>query len=231
MIAASPGRDGARVLGAILTLLIAAEGAAAQVVGWSIGFVSSGVDWVYPPPPPSDYPVIVGASSNTDRRSVTLAASVRQELRGWLSVESGLRVVPKGFEVTGPTFHMVYAEVPLLGVLHTGYGPGLLAEGGMVMGVRVHCRRFFRGVDGPHRDGCGRFTSERYDLRPLRRTDLSWSVGLGARLGDPDRGWLGVVARLQRSLIDLDPGEAGRKMVNRVLTVSLFFERPRPVRR
>ena len=220
-----------RVLGAILVALVAAEGASGQMLGWSVGVVSSGVEWLYPPAPPSDYPVIIRSSSNTDRRSLTLAGSVREEFRDWFSVQSGLRIVPKGFEVTGPTFHMVYAEVPALGVLHTGRGSGFFAEGGVLLGVRLHCRRFFRGVDGPHEDSCGRFTSERYDLRPLRRIDLSWDVGVGARLGGPDEGWWGVVARLQRSFIDLDPEQTGRKMVNRVLSVSLFFERPRSARR
>ena len=215
-----------QIIVVLLVALASAEGGAAQSLGSSIGFSSSGVDWLYPPPPPSDYPQIIGSSSNTDRQLVTVAGSVREELTGWFSVGSGLRIVPKGFEVTGPTFHMVYAEIPVIGMLHTGRGPGFFAEGGALLGARVHCRRFFNGADGPHEDGCGRFTSERYDLRPLRRADLSWTLGLGARLGGPDVGWWGLVARLQRSFIDLDPEETGRKMVNRVFTVSLFFERP-----
>ena len=215
-----------RILGACILLALCADGVEAQHVGWSIGFSSSGVDWLYPPPAPSDYPQIIGGSSNTDRKSVTVAGSVRHELRSWFSAGSGLRLVPKGFEVTGPTFHMIYAEVPVLGMFHTGRGSGLFAEGGGLIGARIHCRRFFTGVDGPHEDGCGRFSNASYDLTPLRRVDLSWVVGLGARLGSPSDGWWGVVARLQRSFIDLDPEQRGETMVNRVLTISMFFERP-----
>lgn len=216
-----------RLVGLLLVLGVVAEDADAQIFGGSLGVTSSGVEWLYPPPPPSDYPVATGASSNTDRRSITVAGSVRTELSSWFSVRSGLRVVPKGFEVTGPTIHMVYAEVPLVGMLHTGRGAGLFLEGGVLLGVRAYCRRFFDGADGRHEDDCGRFRNERYDLRAIRRSDLSWNLGAGVRLGSPEDGWFGLVARLQRSLVDIDPGDTYSKMVNRVFSVSLFLERPR----
>lgn len=216
-----------RLVGLLLVFGVVAEGADAQIFGGSLGVTSSGVEWLYPPPPPSDYPAVTGASSNTDRRSVTVAGSVRTELTSWFSAQSGLRVVPKGFEVTGPTFHMIYAEVPLVGILHTGRGAGLFLEGGVLLGVRAYCRRFFDTAQGRHEDDCGRVVrEERRDLRSIRRSDLSWNLGAGVRLGSPEEGWFGLVARLQRSLVDIDPGDPGSKMVNRVFSVSLFLERP-----
>ena len=216
----------------VLISLAPASDIYAQVLGVSLGVTSSGVDWTYPPPPPSDYPRIIGLSSNTDRRSVTVAGTIRTDVWRWLAVQTGLRVVPKGFEVTGPTFHMIYAEVPLLGILQTGTGRALFIEGGLVLGVRGYCRRFMRTVDGFHEDNCGAVTtSYGRDLMPLRRWDLSWNLGPGLRLGADDR-WIVLVVRAQRSFVGIQPDVKPRRMLNRVLSFSVGLEwRVGPARR
>jgi hypothetical protein len=58
----------------------------------------------------------------------------------------------------------------------------------VLVGVRVHCERFFHGVAGRHEDDCGDFESRRYQLDGIRWLDLSWTLGIGARIGSADKG-------------------------------------------
>ena len=189
----------------------------AQVIGVSIGRTSSGVDWV--PPGGSGF----SASSNTNRRSVSIAAAIGFGVHSWLSAETGLRLVPKGFEVTGPTFHMRYLEMPLLAVWRPTSGAGPFLETGIVAGWRVECRRFFPSVFGFHEDDCGPSRIGSRDLAPLRSWDISWDVGLGARL-PVGAGWLVGRIRYQRSLFDIQPSGFDR-MLNRVATFSIGYAR------
>ena len=189
----------------------------AQIVGVSLGRTSSGVEWLYPP-----NSTLIKTRSNTDRHSLTIGAAARSEVWSWLSVGSGLRLVPKGFEVTTPTFHMWYLEVPLLGVIQTGSGSGVFVEGGLLLGWRALCRRFMQTVDGFHEDHCGSArTSYGRDLVPIRKWDVSWNAGVGARFPWA-AGWLVGALRAQRSVFDIEPAER-TKMVNRVMTFSLGY--------
>ncbi len=208
------------LLGSVVLATVSVGNVQAQVIGVSIGRTSSGVDWVVPPPPPG---LLGGFSSNTDRRSVSIAAAIRFGFHSWLSAETGLRLVPKGFEVTGPTFHMRYLEMPLLAVWRVTSGAGPFLETGVVAGWRVECRRFFPSVSGFHEDNCGSArTAYGRDLEPLRRWDLSWDVGLGARL-PVGAGWLVGRIRYERSLFDIQPSGFAR-MLNRVGTFSIGYD-------
>ena len=208
----------------ILAAVVAAP-VAAQSIRVEVGRASSGVSWLYPPPSPSAGGVqVVSGSSNTDRRAFTIAASARWGLATWLSWETGLRLVPKGFEVTGPTFHMLYAEVPLVAVLQTGPAGGVFLEAGVIPGLHVRCRRFMQTVSGAHEDDCGPTTTAYgRDLEPLRRWDLSWGIGVGGRI-PLGNGRIVLTARGQWSLIDVQPAVANEKMVNRVWMLMAGYE-------
>lgn len=207
-----------------LALIVGAE-LEGQSLRLTIARTSSGVDWIHPPPSAhSSRFEITGASSNSDRRGLAVSLSGKKSLARWFALESGLQVIAKGFEVTGPTFHMQYAEVPLIGVLQIGRDVGLFVEGGVVAGLRVRCRRFFEAVDGFHEDGCGTaMTSYGSSLAPLRRSDLSWLVGVGGRMA-LGQGQMVFTARRQRSLIDIQPAVPNEKMVNRVHILALGYE-------
>ena len=135
---------------AVTCQIVFASAAVGQTISLVIGRTTSGVDWVYPPPPPSPYPQSVGASSNTARRAFALAGSFRKAFWPWLAAEGGLRVVPKGFEVTTPTFHMLYVEAPLVALLQTGPAAAFFVEGGLILGFRVRCKRFMNTISGFH---------------------------------------------------------------------------------
>lgn len=190
----------------------------AQVIGVSIGRTSSGVDWLYPPGGS-----VISGSSNTNRRSVSIAAAIGFGVHSWLSAETGLRLVPKGFELTGPTFHMRYLEMPLLAVWRATSGAGPFLETGVVAGWRVECRRFFPSVFGFHEDDCGPSRTGSRELAPLRWWDISWGVGLGARL-PLGAGWLVGRIRYQRSLFDIQPSARYARMLNRVGTFSIGYD-------
>lgn len=196
-----------------------------QSLRFAVARTSSGVDWIYPPAPAdSDGYYFVRGSSNTDRSGLAVSLSIRKSLAPWFALESGLQAVAKGFQVTGPTFHMTYAEVPLVGILQTGRDAGVFVEGGAIIGLRVRCRRFMDTVDGFHEDGCGaEATSYDRALAPLRRSDLSWTLGFGARLA-LGAGRLVFNVRSQRSLVDIQPAGSNGKMVNRVHMLALGYE-------
>jgi len=155
---------------------------------------------------------------------IALAASIRSNQATWFAAETGLRLVPKGFEVTGPTLHMRYLEVPVVAVLQSGPGAGVFLEGGLVAGLRVQCRRFMQTISGFHEDECGSATTESgLSLEPLRRWDVSWEVALGGRIAAP-HGRILLTARRQRSLVDIQPDVPTEKMVNRVWMLVAGYE-------
>ena len=197
---------------------------AVDVAVRDVGGTSSGVSWLYPPPSSIGDGQIAGASSNTDRRAIAVAVSIRSSPATWFAAETGLRLVPKGFEVTGPTIHTRYLEMPLIAVLQTGPTDGLFVEGGLVGGLRVQCRRFAQTVSGFHEDGCDSATlGSGIELEPLRRWDLSWDAAVGGRVA-LGTGRVLLTARFQRSLLDIQPDDSGRKMVNRVWMLVAGYE-------
>ena len=206
------------VLAAVLTASVDA-----QTIRIDVGRTSSGVAWLRSPPTPCEGGCMGKRYSSTDRKSFTISATFRHSLRTWLAGEVGVGLVPKGFEVTSPTFHMLYLEAPLAGVLHTGPAGGLFLDWGIVLGVRVACRQFMPTVSGYHEDGCGRtITAYGRELEAIRRWDMSWRLGVGGRVPLP-RGRLVATISGQSSLVDIQP-DALRKMVNRVIVFTLGYE-------
>ena len=200
----------------------------AQTVGFGGGSTVSRVRWLYPPPDAENGFVIVEGSSHRDRTGTGFYASFRFDPLPVLGAETGLRLVSKGFEVTEPTFEITYLEIPMLGIVQTGPGWGLFAEGGLVVGFRAQCKRFFNGVLGYHEDGCGRAQHGPLDLAPLRRWDVSWDLGVGLRFPLPVGRIVGAV-RKQQSIFDLMPDEpydTRSRMVNRVTSWSIGYELP-----
>jgi len=200
-----------------------ASAAQAQAIRLEVGRTSSGVRWLLPRPEDPRPGQVLGGASNTDRRSFYLAGRARLDATPWLGLETGLGLVPKGFEVTGPTFHMLYLEVPLVAVLQTEPTGGFFAEVGVSLAYRARCRRFFRTSGGLHEDGCGAETVGALELDPLRAVDVSWTLGGGVRL-HAGPGAFVATARVLTSLIDIQPAESGDKMINRVQLIGLAYE-------
>ncbi len=199
----------------VLFFVLIASGASAQTFRVELGRSRSSVAWLWDTPEDCEG-CAISAASNTDRTAFTGGLLVRFDRGAAWGLETGLRFVPKGFEVTGPTFHMLYAEVPLVGVLQALPDRGPFAEGGVVVGLLAACRRFMDTSAGFHEDGCGRVTTAYgRELEPLRRWDASWAVALGIRVPTP-RGALTASFRMERSIFDIQPGEASEKMENRV---------------
>lgn len=209
---------------ALVAVLALPRVASGQVFSGSVGVASSSVEWIYPGPSNPPPGVVTRAFSGKNRRSMTVAVGAQFALTSWLAIRTGVGLVPKGFEVTGPTVQMQYLEVPALVVLQTGRRGRLFVEGGLVGGFRASCRRFFGTATGTYQDGCGSSTYQGNVLPPIRTTDVSWDLGVGVRLASFAGGRWGVVAQREESLRDIQPGDYG-KMVNRVATLSLFYER------
>lgn len=187
---------------------------AGQIIGITAGRTSSGVVWIFPPGGFDRW------SSNTNRTSFTVAATVRKSWGQFVAAESGLRLVPKGFEVTGPTIHMLYAEVPLLAVIQTGPGVALFAEGGLLLGLRAHCRRFSGRGTSFREDGCG---DEGQYRDALRWWDVSWDLGWGIRV-PWGKGRIVLSGHRAGSLVDIQPASPGARMLNRVVTMVAGYE-------
>ena len=186
-----------------VALAVGGKPTAAQIDGWSIGRTWSGMV--------TEYSDGMSSSSARDRRLV--AVGISKQLKDWTPVQlsSGLRLTPKGFEVTGPTYQMEYFEIPLVASLNSGPGLGGFVHGGFLGGVRVHCRRRV----GREWHGCGGEDS-------LSWWDLSWELGAGIQLRGDDRGAFRLFVRYARSIIDVKREAAGRSH-NRVVTAGMAF--------
>lgn len=177
--------------------------AAGQIDGWWIGRTWSGMD--------TEYSDGYSSSSSQDRRLLAMGISTQLKDLPPVQLSSGLRLTPKGFEESGPTYQMEYLEIPLLASLESGPGLGGSVDVGFLGGVRVHCRRRSREVW----EGCG-------GEHPLSWWDLSWELGAGIQHRRDDGGAVGVFVRFARSLLDVRRKDAGRSH-NRVVTVGLAF--------
>ena len=141
--------------------------------------------------------------------------------RGPFNFDTGLRLVAKGFEVSGPTIHSEYLEVPFT-ASYGRRGSGPFFSIGPYLGVRVHCTRSARTAQGTVSDGCGRMESP-LDWTPIRRFEVGGQLDVGLRLEAPTGGAFMLGAGFARSLTDLEAEEWGRTR-NEVVTLWIAFD-------
>jgi hypothetical protein len=166
------------------------------------------------------------ASSNGDRVGLSIGPHARLRLHRALSLGAELIVTRKGFERTQPTVHATYVELPLLAIVEvTSPDPALQPYVGLgVSGaVMLGCRRFMLGVDGYHRDACGRATASNIELGKLRRIDVLREARLGVRFAGRSQS-VALEARYATGLVDVDP-ERPDDWRNVTSGVSLRYER------
>jgi len=163
-----------------------------------------------------------GWQGNTNRRLFTVWVSKHLADRGPAKLDVGAHLVAKGFEVTGPTIHSEWVDVPLTVTL-PGRGSGLFFSFGPYLGLRVRCSRSARTAIGPVDEGCGRYEEGPLEWDPIRRWDAGFRADVGVRVSNEARGAIMVGAGMSRSLIDLRPEDAGRTR-NEVVSIWMAFE-------
>lgn len=201
---------------AIASLVAATPSEAQFVNGWGLGSTWSNMVTADP-----------GGSSrgNTSRRLFTVWISKHLRDRGPVRIDVAAHLVAKGFEVTGPTIHSEWIDVPLTVTLPSR-SSGPFFSVGPYLGLRVHCSRSARTVVGRVDEGCGRYQEGPLDWDPVRRWDLGFRADVGLRASSESRGAVMVGAGMSRSLIDLRPEEFGRTR-NEVVSLWVAFEGPR----
>ena len=175
-------------------------------------------------PPEAGGGCVDSAQPNQPRRAIAAGAFVRFVLHQGLSVQPELLYAQKGYEVTGPTLHLSYVELPILlradvrATEAKGVRPFLY--GGPAPAVLVSCTVFGTTVQGSYRERCGEAEST-----PPRDDPAAYDLGLvlGGGLG---YGRLALEMRHTRSLIDIRAWEGAEKSTNRALTVLLGYSVP-----
>ncbi|HEV2130589.1 MAG TPA: porin family protein [Longimicrobiaceae bacterium] len=212
---------------ALAFLLLFAQSAHAQVreAGLKVGGGNSSMLFFFGPCPPEvGRGCAESAQPNQPRRGVAAGAFVRFGLRRGLSVQPELLYAQKGYEVTGPTLHLSYVELPFLfrADLRAPEARGLrpFLYGGPAPAVLVSCTVFGTTVQGPYRDRCGEA-----DATPTGTDPAAYDLGLvlGGGLG---YGRFALEVRHTRSLIDIGAWKGAEKSTNRALTVLLGYGVP-----
>lgn len=210
---------------AFLLLFAPSAHAQAREAGLKVGGGNSSMLFFFGScPPEAGFGCVESAQPNQPRRGVVAGAFVRFTLHRGLSVQPELLYAQKGYEVTGPTLHLSYVEVPILfrADLRAPDARGLrpFLYGGPAPAVLVSCTVFGTTVNGPYRDRCGEA-----EATPARDDPAGYDLGLvlGGGLG---YGRFALEVRHTRSLIDIRAWEGAEKSTNRALTVLLGYAVP-----
>ncbi len=165
-----------------------------------------------------------GWQGNSPRRHFTLWVTKHLGYRGPVKMDVAAHLVPKGFEVTGPTIHAEWLDIPFTVTL-PARGSGLFFSGGPYVGLRVHCSRSARTVIGLVDEGCGRYEEDPLNWDPIRWWDVGVRGDVGLRFTNEERGSFMIGAGMSRSIIDLRPEDFGRTR-NEVASLWVAFEGP-----
>jgi hypothetical protein len=202
-----------------LLLLAIAHSANAQLIGVSLGGVSSTVDWELPRPMETCRDCISGVSPNASRKSVAPALMLYPAPSRSIGFDTEVRYTLKGFAVTEPTLNLHYLEVPALlrlGAISTSTLPvHLFMEAGPAVSLRVHCEVDYNGTS----DDCDRGAAFGQDWR-IRLFDVSGLVGAGVavRVGD-NTAILGT--RYDYGFVNIGSSGQGRSTKNRSILIYL----------
>ena len=167
------------MLSRIALLLVAGvQPLTAQLVGASLGRVSSTVDWQFPPPPSNCNFCIVDVSPNASRDSYAPALMWQFAPARTIGLVTEGRYTMKGYATTQPTLNVHYLEIPLLLRLGAISAPTFpvrpFLEAGPALAIRVHCEVDYNG----RADNCERGVAFGQDWR-LRNFDVSGVIGGG----------------------------------------------------
>lgn len=197
-----------RVLVAVVVLAGTARADELEV-GGTVGGLSSTMKQTYPdcgPQPPGD-DCVESLEAHARRRGIATGMFVRYPLVRALLVQAELVYVQKGFEVTQPTFHVDYLELPLLlriDPLRHQLPVRFAFAGGLAPALRVRCQNsgsfFMAGAAVPYDEPCEDAPSVGRPMYPAR-FDLGVVVGASIAF-DSTLGIFELEARGERGLID-----------------------------
>jgi hypothetical protein len=167
-------------------------------------------------------------STNTDRTGFTGGVGLRTRIPGFGPIAVNLLLSKKGFEVSEPTLHFTYLEIPVVYHIELAgnrarvqpyFGVGVAVAG------LLSCRRSFVGVSGPYQDDCGRTQAQNLQLNGVRGWDFSQDYRLGARFR-VGAGGLVLEARHARGMLGVggDAGSGSKKDRHRILALTLGYE-------
>jgi hypothetical protein len=158
------------------------------------------------------------------RRGFAGGAFVQFGLSRVLSLQPELLFVQKGFEVTGPTLHLSYVEMPVLLQVHprgaSARGIRPFVHGGLVPALLTSCTAFGTHVEGAYHGRCGEVEPADVQLEP-RSYDLGLALGGGLNV-------MGLVVELRhtRGLIDNQVRPHPERSTNRALTALVGYSVP-----
>jgi hypothetical protein len=178
---------------------------AAQYAGFSLGRMSSTVDWQVPPPPSGCDFCITDIAPNASREALAPGFILHLRPAALLGFATEMRYVRKGYATTEPTLNVHYLEIPLL--LRAGplisstrhFTP--FVEAGPALALRAHCEVDYNG----RADECHKGVAFGQDWR-IRRFDLSTLAGLGLAVRISDAA-LVAGARIDWGLVNIGGGQ------------------------
>jgi hypothetical protein len=215
------------LLAAAMVLLVFVSRAEAQVreVGLKAGGGNSSMIFFYGRCAPEMAEMCVEfGQPHEPRHGFAGGAFVRVGLSRSLSLQPELLFVQKGFEVTGPTLHLSYIELPVLlradlrGTEAGGVRPFLY--GGLAPALLTSCTVFGTHVEGAYHGRCGEVEPADVQLEP-RSYDLGLALGGGLNV-------MGLVVELRhtRGLIDNQVRPHAERSTNRALTALVGYSVP-----
>lgn len=196
---------------AVVVLALAGAPARAETieVGGTVGKLTSTMKQTFPdcgPQGPTDV-CIESAEAHASRRGIATSLFVRYPIVRALLIQAELAYVQKGFEVTQPTFHVDYLELPLLlriDPLRHQLPVRFAFLGGLAPAVRARCRNsgsfFMDGAGVPYDEPCADAPSVGMPRYPAR-FDLGAVVGASIAVDSPI-GIFELEARAERGLVD-----------------------------
>ena len=176
----------------------------AQLMGLSLGRVSSTVAWEYPRPAGACDLCVSGTTPNASRESFAPALMVEERPSSVFGLASEIRYTLKGYATTEPTLNVHYLEVPAL--LRVGRIQGTrfpilpFLELGPALAIRVYCEVDYNQTS----EDCRKGAAFGQDWR-IRRLDISAVAGLGLTLHVDDHVAM-VGARYDAGLLDVGGG-------------------------
>lgn len=212
------------VLGMLWLLSLVPNAHAQLEVGLKAGGGNSSFLHVYGRCPADKSDCIEAAQPNQPRRGAAAGVFLRIRPERLVSLQPELLYVQKGYEVTGPTLHLSYVEMPVLIRVdlrdHDASGIRPFLFGGPAPAFLTSCTVFGNSVSGPFRDSCGEssVTSTGDDTSSY---DLGVVVGGGIAL---DR--FAAELRHTHSLVDVGAWGRHGKTTNRTLTLFLGYAVP-----
>ena len=171
-------------------------------------------------------------SSNTNRKSFTAGVNLRTRIPRLGPFAFNLLLSHKGFDVSEPTLHFTYLELPVLYQIELAGRNARIQPYfglGIAFAALLSCHRSITGGIGPYEDNCGE--TQLQNGLPLTAS-RGWDVGQEYRFGLRFRfraptGGVVLEARHARGMMDPGAvaGSSSSSRRHRFLALTLGYER------